>query len=76
MVQGGGHYVNMQVNNDQVLLTPKQLAERLQLPIQTLYGWRHRGVGPTAIRVGKHTRYRGAEVERWLDEQSSTSSRR
>jgi len=61
----------MQPNTDQVLLTPQQLADRFQLPIQTLYNWRHRGVGPKGIRVGKHTRYRPSDVEAWLDAQAS-----
>lgn len=50
--------------------TPEQVAEFLGVPVATLYQWRHRGSGPRASRVGRHIRYRWADVERWLDEQS------
>lgn len=52
------------------LLTPTEVAEWLQVPVATLYGWRHRREGPKAMPVGRHLRYARAEVERWLREQS------
>ncbi|MFE6867831.1 helix-turn-helix transcriptional regulator [Kitasatospora sp. NPDC057692] len=36
-----------------------------------MYAWRHRSQGPVAIKVGRHLRYRWAEVEAWLDGQSA-----
>lgn len=53
----------------ETLLTPSQLAEYLGVPVKTLYAWRHRGLGPRGIRVGKHIRYRSADVESWLASQ-------
>lgn len=50
--------------------TPERLAEYLGIPVKTLYQWRHRGVGPRAIKVGRHLRYRPSDVERWLDAQA------
>ncbi len=51
------------------LLTVKQLAEFLQVPVATIYRWRHLGTGPRGIRVsGRHVRYRLSDVERFLDE--------
>lgn len=50
----------------EVLLTPEQLAEALQVPVSTLYRWRASGVGPQSIKVGKHIRYRPAAVETYL----------
>jgi excisionase family DNA binding protein len=54
---------------DQVkrLLTIQQLAEYLDVPTATLYAWRYRGVGPPGFRVGKHVRFRWADVERWIE---------
>jgi predicted DNA-binding transcriptional regulator AlpA len=40
----------------------------LGIPVNTLYQWRHHGVGPRAYRVGRHLRYDPAEIRRWLAE--------
>jgi len=54
--------------------TTAELATWLSLSPQTLYVWRHRGDGPTAHRVGKHLRYRRADVEAWLTGQRGKPS--
>jgi hypothetical protein len=36
------------------------------VPVATLYGWRHRGEGPAAYRIGRHVRYRGRPSRRGL----------
>jgi excisionase family DNA binding protein len=51
------------------LLTITDLSEMLGVPVDTLYGWRHRGEGPAGYRIGRHVRYRRAAVEAWLDTQ-------
>ena len=40
------------------LMTLPELSEMLGVPIETLYGWRHRGEGPAGYRIGRHVRYR------------------
>lgn len=52
--------------------TAAEVAEHLQVPIATLYVWRTRDKGPRASRVGRHLRYRWADVESWLDRQAKT----
>lgn len=52
------------------LLTLADLADYLQVPRKTLYVWRHKGSGPRGVKVGKHIRYRMADVEAWLDQQA------
>ena len=52
------------------LLSPDELASYLGVPKETVYQWNHRRVGPPAIKVGRHLRYRAADVERWLDSQA------
>jgi excisionase family DNA binding protein len=52
------------------LLTITDLSEMLGVPVDTLYGWRHRGEGPAGYRIGRHVRYRRAAVEAWLDNSS------
>lgn len=56
------------------LLSPADLAALLQVPLNTVYRWRSAGVGPPALRVGRHTRYRLAEVNRWLDAQADAAA--
>lgn len=48
------------------LLTPADLADLLQLPVQTLAVWRSAGEGPAYHRVGKHVRYSVPDVTAWL----------
>jgi excisionase family DNA binding protein len=52
------------------LMTLPELSEMLGVPIETLYGWRHRGEGPGGYRIGRHVRYRRAAVEEWLETQA------
>jgi excisionase family DNA binding protein len=55
------------------LLSVKELAEVLQVPVRTIYDWRYRGLGPTSIRLGRHVRYEPIEIERWLNTQKRQS---
>ncbi len=50
------------------LLTVEDLAEYLDVPVATVYAWRHRRQGPPGFRVGRHLRFRWSDVERWIDE--------
>ena len=52
---------------DSTLLSPKALAEFLDVPIGTVYAWNYSRSGPPAIKVGRHCRYRTSDVEAWLD---------
>jgi len=57
-------------NNTVALLTPPELAERLQIPLRTLGQWRYSGHGPRYVTVGRHVRYSPEDVEAWLDAQT------
>jgi len=50
-------------------LSPEQLAEREGVPTSTVYQWASRGGGPPGFRVGRHRRYRLADVIAWEDQQ-------
>ena len=52
------------------LLSAEGLADFLGVPLNTVYVWNHRRTGPTAHKVGRHLRYKWAEVEAWLDTQA------
>lgn len=50
------------------LLSTEEVARILVVPVNTLYCWRYKGTGPKALRVGKHLRYRLADVLAWLED--------
>lgn len=49
------------------LLTSRETAAMLRVPVRTLYVWRGAGRGPAAYRVGKRVLYKRADVESWLE---------
>jgi len=48
------------------LLSVEDLAAYLDVPVKTIYSWRHHKTGPSGIRIGKHLRFRWSDVEQWL----------
>ncbi len=48
------------------LWTVQDLATFLRVPVNTVYKWRTTGGGPPAVKIGRHVRYRGADVSVWL----------
>ncbi len=56
------------------LLTTSQVAAYLQVPVATLHQWRYRGEGPKAAKVGRHLRWRKADVDAWLEQQSQPAA--
>ena len=44
------------INELDRLMTITDLSEMLGVPVDTLYGWRHRGEGPAGYRIGRHVR--------------------
>lgn len=47
----------------------------LQIPKQTLYRWRYQGSGPQALKVGRHLRFRRADIEAFLDGLAQSDTR-
>lgn len=39
------------------LLTERQAAERIAIPVSTLRYWRSTGEGPNFVKIGKYVRY-------------------
>lgn len=48
------------------LLTIDELSAYLQIPKATIYGWRHKGEGPRALKLGGQLRWRQVDVDAWL----------
>ena len=46
-------------------LSPAELAEREGVPLETVYAWNKDGTAPTRLRIGRHVRYRLADVIAW-----------
>lgn len=53
-----------------------RLAAYLGVPIETVRRWRSRSPrsGPPGVRIGKHVRFRPADVEAWIDQQAEARS--
>ncbi len=51
-------------------LTPSELADLLTVPLDTLYQWRRKRMGPPGFRCGRHLRYDPAQVRAWIDSQT------
>lgn len=56
------------------LLTPAELSAHLGVPENTLRDWRYQRKGPRPVRVGKYVRYRGPDVDSWLEAGGSATS--
>lgn len=59
--------------NDDLFLTPPELARRWRVSVQTLANWRSRDAGPSFIKLGRRVLYRLAEIE--AIEAGATNSR-
>ncbi|MFE0676098.1 helix-turn-helix transcriptional regulator [Streptomyces sp. NPDC058867] len=43
-------------------LTPDDIAEMFEVPLETVYQWRKKHTGPPGFRIGKHVRYDPTDV--------------
>lgn len=57
------------MNKTEELLTTEEVGALLKIPIATIRWWRHVGKGPKGFTVGRHVRYRSADVQAWIDRQ-------
>ncbi len=46
-------------------LTVEDFARREQVPVATVYTWNSLGIAPPRIKIGRHVRYRLADVIEW-----------
>ncbi|WJY20086.1 helix-turn-helix domain-containing protein [Alteriqipengyuania flavescens] len=54
--------------------TEIEVADRLNLSVRTLQGWRLRGEGPHFLKFGRSVRYSSAAIESWVCEQERAST--
>lgn len=50
------------------LWSTAELAEYLGVPVKTIHQWRYMQKGPRGFRVGRHLRFRPADVRAWENE--------
>lgn len=55
------------------LVSAQELADFLRVPLDTVYRWNYARTGPPYIRVGRHVRYRRADVDAWLEKNTQRS---
>lgn len=55
---------------DDRLLTIEEVADILRTPVATLRYWRHLGIGPDSLRLGRRVVYWLSDIYRSLHEQS------
>lgn len=51
-------------------LTPDDIAYKFKVPLETVYHWRKKRIGPPGFRVGRHVRYDPVAVQAWVAERS------
>lgn len=56
-------------------LSPAELAEREGVPLETVYAWNKDGTAPPRLRIGRHVRYRLADVIAWENSRTIASGR-
>lgn len=49
------------------LLSAQDVADFLGVPLATLYQWRTKGTAPRAMKVGRHIRFRQADLDAWCE---------
>jgi predicted DNA-binding transcriptional regulator AlpA len=52
-------------------LTPDDIAEMFEVPLETVYQWRKKRTGPPGFRIGKHLRYDPADIRAYVSERKS-----
>ena len=63
----------MTIEKIEPLWTPIDVATYLGGPVQTLYQWRRKGIGPAAHRIGRHIRYEPSAVRSWFAAQADVA---
>lgn len=53
---------------NETLLSPRQLADKLDLSEPTLARMRCQGTGPAYVKLSRSVKYRWSDVEEWLAE--------
>jgi len=61
----------MEKQDQQEIMTTAEVAAMLQVSVSTLKYWLYCDKAPKSIKIGKHRRFRRADVQRWIDEHTA-----
>jgi len=68
MTEQGGHMSTIRDDDGQRgLLSTFQAADYLGVPRETLAVWRMRKTGPRYSKIGRHVKYRQADLDAWVE---------
>jgi predicted site-specific integrase-resolvase len=56
------------------LLLEQEVAQQIGIAIQTMRKWRHEGIGPAHIKIGRTIRYRQEDVDAFFAKAVEDSS--
>jgi excisionase family DNA binding protein len=56
----------------EALMTRRDVAKYLAVPEATLARWAYTATGPAFFKVGRHARYRRADLDAWLESQRAS----
>lgn len=59
----------------QMLLDETQVAEHCRVSLSSVRRWRYRGEGPPYFRLNGLIRYRGEELENWLESKAESANK-
>ena len=57
---------------DEVLIPAATVTDYIGIKTQTLARWRHEGVGPTWVALGRRVYYRSSDLQAWIDSRTRT----
>jgi len=72
----GGMATNTTTAAPERLWSIEDLADFLVVPVNTIYRWRKYGEGPRSFKVGRHIRFRPADVTDWLEAQAQAPTQK
>jgi hypothetical protein len=58
--------MSVEIETEAQLVPQKKFAESIGRSAQLLTYWRHRNLGPTPTKVGRHFFYTQAAIDEWL----------
>ena len=57
------------------LLTPREAADYLKVPLRTLDAWRYRRQGPNFMKIGRRVRYTRAQLDEFCEQSQIHTTR-
>lgn len=54
-------------------LDVQEVADMLCLPVNTVYDYAKRGIGPPSFKIGRHRRWDRDQVHAWVEEKRSAA---